>query len=320
MNSIGPLFFRLRWLTWLVLLGLMVAFATVLMDIPRPTTTAAVAPTATAKAPNADRGLRFPVAQAIPPEHLALVPPPKAAPPPRNLDDHYQLAAIFVRRAGGFSKSRAILDDLKAQRTSKTVYKGDTFDGLTILNITAKAVEVEFDNQRGTMTIEGNRIARAPAPAPRERTETLKERPLRFWERPALSESKYGKQIEETRWVLDRAALNGYYEDVTKDPVGLLKLFASFETQRDQNTRKINGFKLQFKGEQPFLKAVGLRQDDVVRRVNGRPMTSQRQAEYWITQFRADRMGSVVMEVERDGEKKNLIYLFHDDSVESDGL
>ncbi len=54
---------------------------------------------------------------------------------------------------------------------------------------------------------------------------------------------------------------------------------------------------------------MGLRDGDVVRKVNSMRMTSQRRAEYFIGEFVQDRLGAVVIDVERDGQPQKLVYL-----------
>ena len=54
---------------------------------------------------------------------------------------------------------------------------------------------------------------------------------------------------------------------------------------------------------------MGLRQGDVVRRVNSLHMTSQKRAEYFIGEFVKGGLGAVVLDIERDGRPEKLVYL-----------
>ena len=62
-------------------------------------------------------------------------------------------------------------------------------------------------------------------------------------------------------------------------------------------------------GEKEFYTQVGLQDGDVVRRVNSMRMTSQRRAEYFIGEFVQNRLGAVVIDIERNGQPKKLVYL-----------
>ncbi len=62
-------------------------------------------------------------------------------------------------------------------------------------------------------------------------------------------------------------------------------------------------------GEKDFYSEVGFQDGDIVRKVNSMRMTSQRRAEYFIGEFVQDRLGAVVIDIERNGEPKKLVYL-----------
>ena len=58
-----------------------------------------------------------------------------------------------------------------------------------------------------------------------------------------------------------------------------------------------------------FFADVGLRQGDVVRRVNSLHMTSQKRAEYFIGEFVKGELGAVVLDIDREGRPEKLVYL-----------
>ena len=64
------------------------------------------------------------------------------------------------------------------------------------------------------------------------------------------------------------------------------------------------------KGEAEFYAQVGLRDGDVVRKVNSIKMTSQRRSEFLLGEFLQGRLGTVVIDIERDGKPEKLVYLF----------
>ena len=123
-----------------------------------------------------------------------------------------------------------------------------------------------------------------------------------------LSESAYGQQISESRWIMSRDALMGYYRDVLSEPERVASLYMSMKGVRDDEGEPA-GFRLEPAGENDFFAAVGLKEGDVIRRVNSMNMTSQPRAEYFLSEFVQDRLSAVVIDVDRDGETAQLIYL-----------
>jgi len=73
---------------------------------------------------------------------------------------------------------------------------------------------------------------------------------------------------------------------------------------------QVAGYRLEKEGEAEFFAAVGLQEGDTIRRVNSMNMTSQARAEYFISEFMKERLGAVVLDVERNGQQEKLIYLF----------
>ena len=76
----------------------------------------------------------------------------------------------------------------------------------------------------------------------------------------------------------------------------------------DRLNGKVDGYRLDRAGEQAFYEAVGLTENDVVRKVNSMKMIKQERAEYFIREFVQDRLSAVVLDIERDGESMKLIY------------
>lgn len=116
-----------------------------------------------------------------------------------------------------------------------------------------------------------------------------------------------GRKTGEHEWVFQREALRRYYEEVLDDPERLVRIFDSMKAVRGGD-RRITGYRLDILGESEFYHAVGMRQGDVVRKVNDMSMTSRRRAEHLIGQFYRDRSNAFVMEIERDGKPVTLTY------------
>jgi len=117
-----------------------------------------------------------------------------------------------------------------------------------------------------------------------------------------------GNRVGTNRWVFKRTELMNYYNELLDDPERLAAIFASLKPTRNASG-KITGYNLDQEGEEDFFAAVGLKQNDVVRKVNSMNMTSRGRAEYFIREFVQDRVSAVVMDIERDGEPQKLIYL-----------
>ena len=126
-------------------------------------------------------------------------------------------------------------------------------------------------------------------------------------EEPALETTRFGTRIAEGRWRLSRPALLEYYQELLDEPERIGRLFETFEPIYTPD-RRIEGYRIEIKGEEEFLRAAGIRPGDVVRAVNSMPMTSQRRAEYFIHEFMQNRLNTVVVDIERDGERQKLIY------------
>ena len=116
-----------------------------------------------------------------------------------------------------------------------------------------------------------------------------------------------GRKTGENSWVFRRDALQKYYQEVLDDPERLVRIFDSMKSVRGAN-RRITGYRLDILGEGEFYHAIGMRQGDVVRKVNGMNMTSRRRAEFFIGEFARNRANVFEMEVERGGKPVKLTY------------
>lgn len=123
---------------------------------------------------------------------------------------------------------------------------------------------------------------------------------------PALN-AYGGAQVGENSWVYNREALLDYYRELMDDPERLLTVFDSLEPLYGDGNR-ITGYQLNVQGEPQFFEAVGLRQGDVVRRVNSLPMTSKTRAVHLIGTFVENNANAFVFEIDRGGESRKLVY------------
>jgi hypothetical protein len=116
-----------------------------------------------------------------------------------------------------------------------------------------------------------------------------------------------GKRLGETRWAFGREQLMAYYGELMNDPRRLVKVFDSMEPLYNE-TGGIEGYRLRILGEPDFFDAVGLREGDVVKRVNSVDMTNRRRGEFFIEQFVKGQSTAFVLDVERDGAERKQIY------------
>jgi type II secretory pathway component PulC len=116
-----------------------------------------------------------------------------------------------------------------------------------------------------------------------------------------------GKQIGPLRWEFSRSGVLDYYRELVSEPERLLTVFDSLHPLYDA-AGKIEGYRLQVEGEPDFFKAVGLQPGDVVRSVNGLPMTNRRRAEMFIRRVVQEGLDTIALEVDRNGQTYRQVY------------
>ena len=228
------------------------------------------------------------------------------APPPAAgaFSARYRLAGVFLiltdpGQAGAEDRC-AILDDLQT-RQQVLAAEGETMGSIRVTGVFNDHVVLSDGAHEETIYLAAGTLPGqekpGPAAAPAE-------------EAPKILESnRFGNRVGETRWEISRQAVLDYYQEMMDNPERAAALFMAMEADRDAEG-KVAGYRLNTDaGEKEFYTQVGLRQGDVVRKVNSMRMTSQRRAEYFIGEFVQNRLGAVVIDIERDGEPKKLIYL-----------
>jgi len=121
------------------------------------------------------------------------------------------------------------------------------------------------------------------------------------------SSSRFGEQLREDSWVLKRSALLAYYKELLDAPERLLQVFDSLKPIYTEDG-KIEGYHLGIEGEGEFFNAVGFNEGDVVRKVNSLEMTSRNRAEFFIRQVVDNKLNAVVIDIERGGSARRLVY------------
>jgi type II secretory pathway component PulC len=121
-----------------------------------------------------------------------------------------------------------------------------------------------------------------------------------------LEERRFGKRIAANRWILSRDALLQFRQALLHDPDRLARLFLSMKPVRTGSD--ISGFRIQKQTDDAFFDAVGLKENDVVLKVNSMNMTKHARTEYFIREFVQDRLSALVLDIERDGKPMELIF------------
>lgn len=233
--------------------------------------------------------------------------PPPPAPAASALAGRYRLAGIFLLLSDpedtGPEHRCAILDDLQT-RQQYLAGEGEEAGDCRVLRVAPDHV-VLTDGEReevlyltaGAMASPAASTAADASPAAAAPSATV------------LESNRFGQRVGDTRWEVSRQALLDYYQEVLDRPERLAALFLAMEPDRDEEGR-IAGYRLNMNaGEREFYTQVGFQDGDVVRRVNSMRMTSQRRAEYFIGEFIQNRLGAVVIDIERNGQPLKLVYL-----------
>ena len=220
------------------------------------------------------------------------------------LSARYRLAGVFLiltdPGADDAENRCAILDDLQEQRQVLAA-EGEDVGPARVVRVASDHVVLSDGEREETIVLAAGTLsgrekaggADASAAKPAQILET----------------NRFGNRVGETRWEINKQAVLDYYQEMMDNPERLAGLFMAMEPARDEEG-KVAGYRLNMDlGEKEFYTQVGLQQGDVVRKVNSMRMTSQRRAEYFIGEFVQNRLGAVVIDVERNGEPKKLVYL-----------
>lgn len=197
---------------------------------------------------------------------------------------------------------RAIIDDLVSS-TQHIVREGQSFEGHDIMRIYQDRVILRHEGEELELRLSfmGGITTPDTGDAPPEKSKDEEE--------AALETNRFGKRIGESRWVFQKQALVDYYHELLDNPERIAAIYMSMKPDYNEEG-EIAGYRLEKEGESAFFDAVGLQEGDKIRKVNSMNMVSQARGEYFISEFMKDRLGAVVIDVERDGQEQKLIYLF----------
>ncbi len=220
-----------------------------------------------------------------------------------ELAKRYRLAGTFFASGERQQSRKAILDDLQGQgpENQKLVGEGDALDGSGVI-----VAEIQTDYVILRAGARDEKIWLSFAGGPIQDAQKNERAGLDSGSGDAML-ARFGSRVEDRRWLLKRAALLDYYQELMADTERLGRVFESLKPVYKQS--RIAGYVLDVAGEKDMFHAFGLRQNDVIRKVNSMPMTSQRRAEYFISEFIKNRVNGFVLDIERDGKPQKFVYL-----------
>ncbi len=223
------------------------------------------------------------------------------------LSARFRLAGTFFLYGtdGGSSESNrlAIVDDLQKKQQS-IVREGDALDEFSVTRVFPNRLLLRANGVDYELNLS---YAGAPAQTGAPAVSTGAVPLVSMEDMPALESSRFGKRVGDNRWVFRREELLKYYHEVLDEPERIAALYVSLKPDYQEN--EVAGYFLGTEGEADFFKAVGLQENDVIRKVNSMRMVSQRRAEYFLSEFLKDRVSALVLDIEREGKPEKLIYL-----------
>lgn len=216
---------------------------------------------------------------------------------PTDLGAHFRLVGIMMDPRDAW-KSTAFIED-KSTGTQRRYRPGDQLTPDFILqSIAPQAVWLRGPSGLIALVREGtNGVPGVTGGAPGTPADEGGGDPGRFG----------GRQSDDNTWIFRRQAILDYYQELLDRPERLVKVFDSLAPVYNAE-RRIEGYRVQIEGEADFFKAVDLRPDDIVRKVNAIEMTNRYRAENLIRRFAQNDLDVVVIELERDGKVVQQVY------------
>jgi hypothetical protein len=247
---------------------------------------------------------QFAAATHISAESWNVFAPPAGAVASTNAADsaphRFRLAGTFFAMGTGTNDARkAILDDTQTKQ-QVIVGQGEEAGGWMVHEVGAEYAVLLRGAERALLRL-GFAGPKSSAPAVAASAVKIEEG------EKVLEETQFGKRVGDTRWILSRAAVMSYYQELLDNPDRIAALYMSMKP--DYNGDEIAGYRVNQEGERDFFKAMGLKEGDVVRKVNSMNMTSQARAEYFIGEFAKNRLNAMVIDIERNGQPQKMIYL-----------
>lgn len=214
------------------------------------------------------------------------------------LDAFRYVGSFFFSRGDDETMRRGVLSYLPENR-QEIVSDGTVVAGVRVKRIGEDHIVLEKNGVEGTLTLGNGDTPMMHSYLDQASTGDAAAGPRR---------TRFGEQTDDGVWTLEKEALQAYYDELLEEPERLLQVFDSMAPLYSEDGGSIEGYQLQAVGEQAFFEAVGVREGDIVRKVNALPMTNRGRAEFFIRQVVQDRVSAIVIDIERDGTPKRLVY------------
>jgi len=208
----------------------------------------------------------------------------------------FRFAGVFFIQGGSHVGLRRGVISYLPEKRQEIVSEGDVLAGVLVKRIDEDRIVLEKDGREGSLRLGGSGGSGSLSFL----DETATAAPAR--------RSRFGEQTGDGVWTLQKSELQAYYDELLDEPERMLQVFDSLAPLYDDRGRSIEGYQLRAVGEQAFFDAVGFREGDVVRKVNALPMTNRGRAEFFIRQVVQDRVSAIVIDIEREGTPKRLVY------------
>ena len=115
-----------------------------------------------------------------------------------------------------------------------------------------------------------------------------------------------GAEVAPGSWKFRRGDMMAYFNEIKVRPERIGAVFDTLApvwyTDENDGKQKIEGYRVEICGEEDFFKAVGFKEGDIVREVNGIRMTNRYAAEELIRRFVYGDLHFAHIKMERDGE------------------
>ena len=247
----------------------------------------------------------FPVVQfpSLSEEHSTAIAPAVAVPKDSGpgiaevIRSRYRLAGVTLNRMSP-DRSLAIIEERESGR-QRRLRPGDDLDDSCRLSV-VRTNSVLLTTSRGMIALFAERAQLAALSAPAFAPGSAGDM--------ASIMAKFGAtRIDTNTWNFSRETIMDYYRELLDRPERLVKVFDSLAPVYNDQA-KIEGYRVDIQGEKDFFQAIGFKQGDVVRSVNGIDMTNRRRAENLIRRYAADDLDFIVIELDRDGKREKQYY------------
>ena len=206
---------------------------------------------------------------------------------------------FFVYNPAGGERRKAVVS-VEPHSVQQIVSEGERIDGAIIKHIYSDRIVLESNGKIAELhlSFSGAREAESDSPQPGAAAGAVE----------SSDRTRFGRLLTDNSWMLERSLLLDYYNELMGEPQRLLSVFDSFEPIYKKGSKKIEGYHITVKGEDEFFKEIGLKEGDVIRKVNSLRMTNRNRAEFFIRQVIGNRLNAIVIDIERDGKPMRLVY------------